>query len=77
MDISFVKKAVALIVRGVDEKEQLLRDQPQKYPYSKRLQHGINMFLAAAWEIGGVSSAALDEASFLDYLKDAAEQLFV
>ena len=65
MDISFVKKAVALIVRGVDEKEQLLRDQPQKYPYSKRLQHGINMFLAAAWEIGGVSPAALDEASFL------------
>ena len=68
MDISFVKKAVALIVRGVDEKEQLLRHQPQKYPYSKRLQHGIHMFLAAAWEMGGISAAVfdgMDETSFL------------
>lgn len=65
MDVVFVKKAVALIVRGIDEKEHLLRQKPQKYPYSKRLQHGINMFLAAAWEIGGVPFTILDEASFL------------
>lgn len=74
MDISFVKKAVALIVRGVDEKEQLLRQQPQKYPYSKRLQHGINMLLAAAWETGGVSPTASDGMSEASFLQAHAEK---
>lgn len=74
MDISFVKKAVALIVRGVDEKEQLLRQQPQKYPYSKRLQHGINMLLAAAWETGGVSPTASDGMSETSFLQAHAEK---
>lgn len=45
MDISFVKKAVALIVRGVDEKEQLLRHQPQKYPTA----NGCSMASICFW----------------------------
>ena len=48
MDTAFMRKTFALIAKGLIEKEQLLQMEPTRYPYSKALQHGINMFLAAS-----------------------------
>lgn len=48
MDTAFMRKTFALIAKGLIEKEQLLQTEPTRYPYSKAMQHGINMFLAAA-----------------------------
>ena len=54
MDATFLRKTFALIAKGLVEKEQLLQKEPTRYPYSKALQHGINMFLAASHQIGGI-----------------------
>ena len=48
MDTAFMRKTFALIAKGLIEKEQLLQAEPTRYPYSKAMQHGINMFLAAS-----------------------------
>ena len=67
MDAIFLRKTFSLIAKGLVEKEQLLQKQPARYPYSKALQHGINMFLAASHQIGGVQDIMqyADEAAFL------------
>lgn len=66
MDTSFLRKAFALIAKGLIEKEQFLHKNPRMYPYSRTLQHGINMFLAASYEAGCKSIwQYADEASFL------------
>ena len=57
MDATFLRKTFALIAKGLVEKEQLLQKEPMRYPYSKALQHGINMFLAASHQIGAVQPA--------------------
>lgn len=69
MDAAFMRKTFALIAKGLVEKEQLLQKQPTRYPYSKALQHGINMFLAASRQIGAVQNVAqyADETSFLTH----------
>ena len=69
MDAAFLRKTFALIAKGLVEKEQLLQEDPTRYPYSKALQHGINMFLAASYQIGTVQDIAqyADEASFLEH----------
>lgn len=54
MDAIFLRKTFALIAKGLVEKEQLLQKEPTRYPYSKALQHGINMFLAASHQIGTI-----------------------
>ena len=54
MDATFLRKTFALIAKGLVEKEQLLQKEPTRYPYSKALQHGINMFLVASHQIGAV-----------------------
>lgn len=69
MDITVIRKAIALIARGIVEKEQLLEKQPNRYPHSKKLQHGINMFLYASLEWGGVGESIFefaDESKFLN-----------
>ncbi len=68
MDLAFLEKAFALIAKGLIEKEQLLQKEPTRYPYSKELQHGINMFLTASIQVGKVGGNVFewaDEASFL------------
>lgn len=68
MDSVFLEKAFALIAKGMIEKEQLLQKEPVRYPYSKELQHGINMFLAASIRMGKTGENVFewaDEASFL------------
>lgn len=69
MDATFLRKTFALIAKGLVEKEQLLQKEPTRYPYSKALQHGINMFLAASHQIGGIQDIAqyADEAAFLKF----------
>ena len=69
MDGTFLRKTFALIAKGLIEKEQLLQKEPSRYPYSKTLQHGINMFLAASHQIGAVQDITqyADEASFLKH----------
>ena len=44
MDTAFMRKTFALIAKGLIEKEQLLQTEPTRYPYSKAMQHGINIF---------------------------------
>lgn len=70
MDVIFLRKTFSLIAKGLVEKERLLQKQPARYPYSKALQHGINMFLAASHQIGGVQDIMqyADEAAFLKFL---------
>jgi hypothetical protein len=66
MDAAFMRKTFTLIAKGLIEKEQLLDKESTRYPYSKAMQHGINMFLAASQWAG--SQAAIDypdESSFL------------
>lgn len=66
MDAAFMRKTFALIAKGLIEKEQLLQKEPARYPYSKALQHGINMFLAASrWAGCEAAAQYADEASFL------------
>lgn len=66
MDATFMRKTFALIAKGMIEKEQLLQAEPTRYPYSKTLRHGINMFLAARhWAGCEFSEQYADEASFL------------
>lgn len=66
MDTAFMRKTFALIAKGLIEKEQLLQMEPTRYPYSKALQHGINMFLAASQWAGSQAAVEYpDEASFL------------
>lgn len=68
MDVILIRKAIALIAKGIMEKEKLLSEQPNRYPYSKTLQHGINMFLYASVEWGGVGEGVFefaDESNFL------------
>lgn len=69
MDAAFLRKAFALIAKGLVEKEQLLQKEPTRYPYSKALQHGMNMFLVASQQVGHVGNVALkytDESAFLN-----------
>lgn len=66
MDVAFMRKAFALIAKGLVEKEQLLQKEPTRYPYSKTLHHGINMFLVASQWAGCRDVAQYaDEATFL------------
>lgn len=68
MDVILIRKAIALIARGLMEKEKMLQDQPNRYPHSKKLQHGINLFLYASLAWGGVGEKVFefaDESSFL------------
>lgn len=68
MDAAFLRKAFALIAKGLVEKEQLLQKEPTRYPYSKTLQHGINMFLTASLHAGHIGDSVInyaDESSFL------------
>lgn len=68
MNVVHLQKAFAFIARGLVEKEKLLKESPNRYPYSKDLQRGINMFLAACLEIGHLGKRIFkytDESSFL------------
>ena len=67
MDAAFMRKTFALIAKGLIEKEQLLQEEPTRYPCSKTLQHGINMFLSASCRMGNTKAAEYyaDESSFL------------
>ena len=67
MDAAFMRKAFALIAKGLIEKEQFLQKESTRYPYSKTLQHGINMFLSASCQVGCTKAAMdyADESSFL------------
>ena len=68
MDVIHLQKAFAFIAKGLVEKEKLLKDTPNRYPYSRDLQRGINMFLAACLELGGMCEDTFkyaDESSFL------------
>lgn len=69
MDAAFMRKAFALIAKGLIEKEQFLQKEPTRYPYSKTLQHGINMFLSASCQVGCTKAAMdyADESSFLTH----------
>lgn len=65
-----LQKAFAFIAKGLIEKENELEKFPNKYPYSKNLQRGINMFLAACCETGNVGENVFDfadESSFLSH----------
>ena len=78
MDVAFLRKAFALIAKGLIEKEQLLQAEPTRYPYSKALQHGINMFLAASqWAGCQTTMQYADEASFLaNFITRPSEEWF-
>lgn len=67
MDAAWMRKTFALIAKGLVEKEQLKKNEPARYPYSRALQHGINMFLAASHQAGGVQEVTqfANEAAFL------------
>lgn len=69
MDVAFMRKTFALIAKGLVEKEQLLQQEPTRYPYSKTLQHGMNMFLSACVQAGCLDDVIpfSDEASFLSH----------
>lgn len=69
MDQTFLQKCFSLIAKGLLEKEALLKQEPNRYPHSLRLQHGINMFLYASAELGKSGIQVwqyADEASFLE-----------
>lgn len=68
MDIAFMRKSIALIAKGLIEKEQLLEKEPKRYPYSKAMQHGINMFLVASqWAESDIAFTYNNESDFLSY----------
>lgn len=81
MDYSILRKSFVLIAQGLFEKEQLLNNAPERYPYSPKLQHGINLFLAAWHQIGKTESDVFqhaDEGSFCaHYLTKPIEDWFV
>lgn len=68
MNEAHLRKAIALIAKGLMEKDRLLKESPTQYPHSPQLQHGINMFLAASLELGNVDESILayaHESAFL------------
>ena len=70
MNVIHLQKAFAFIAKGLVEKEKLLKNAPNRYPYSRDLQRGINMFLAACLELGGIGESVFkyaDESSFLSH----------
>ncbi len=70
MDITHLRKAFGFIAKGMAEKEKLLSSKHTEYPYSKDLQRGINMFLAASREMGLTGENVFlyaDESSFLKH----------
>lgn len=69
MDTAFLRKTFTLIAKGIIEKDQLLQKDPNRYPYSSTLQHGINMFLAASYQTGEDKNIMqyADETSFLEH----------
>lgn len=73
MDITFIRKAVALIAKGIMEKERLLEKQPNRYPYCAQLHHGINMFLYASMEWGGLGERVFEFADESGFLKRYAQ----
>ena len=69
MDAAFLRKTFALIAKGLLEKEQLLQKEPTRYPYSRILQHGINMFLAASFQLGQTGDGIFEWASEEAFLR--------
>lgn len=70
MNTVHLQKAFAFIAKGLIEKETELANSPNSYPYSKNLQRGINMFLAACCELGMAGESIFklaDESSFLSH----------
>ncbi|MDD7428289.1 MAG: hypothetical protein PUK49_00715 [Oscillospiraceae bacterium] len=70
MNVVHLQKAFAFIACGLVEKEKLLKESPNRYPYSKNLQRGINMFLAACLEMGHLDDNIFkraDESLFLEH----------
>lgn len=68
MDEVFLNKTFSLIATGLIHKEKILEENPTRYPHSRILQHGINMFLAASQQAGSTSFwKYADEASFLNH----------
>ncbi|MCD7872670.1 MAG: hypothetical protein LUG21_05125 [Clostridiales bacterium] len=68
MNVVHLQKAFAFIASGLVEKERLLKESPNQYSYSRNLQRGINMFLAACMEMGRLGENTFkyaDESSFL------------
>lgn len=68
MDCLHIEKAITFIARGIREKENTDISKRMPYCYSKDLQRGINMFLWAAFSMGGVGEgvfAYADEYAFL------------
>lgn len=70
MNVVHLQRAFAFIARGLIEKEIESEKAPNRYPYSKNLQRGINMFLAACYELGMMGEKVFgfaDESSFLSH----------
>lgn len=68
MNAVHLQKSFAFIAKGLVEKETLLKVAPNRYSYSRDLQRGINMFLAACLEVGHIGENVFkyaDEGSFL------------
>ncbi len=68
MDCLHIEKAITFIAKGIREKENIEVSKRTPYYYSKDLQRGINMFLWAAFSMGGVGKnvyAYADEYAFL------------
>ena len=75
MDVVFLRKSLALIAKGLVEKEECLRVDPRKYPHSPAFHHGMNLFLASRKNLGKVpdpfrfsdSSRTISETTFLSH----------
>lgn len=68
MDCLHIEKAITFIAKGIREKENIEVGKRTPYYYSKDLQRGINMFLWAAFSMGGVGKniyTYADEYAFL------------
>lgn len=66
-DYTTIRKAMILIGQGLVEKDSSLREHLNRYPYSPKFLHGINLFLAAGYQLGGTGTDLFryaDEASF-------------
>ena len=57
-----LRKAFALITKGLIQKENMLEEHPKQYPYVSCLYHGINMFLALTYEIGQAGAEIFQDA---------------
>ena len=69
MDVTDLRKAFGLMTRGMMEKDELREKYPGRYPYSRDLHHGMNLFLAACLEMGGMGKEVFswaDEEAFLE-----------